>query len=210
MRLVRLAGSSGGEEVDMRTQVRGWRWRRNPLRRRSDVVEAWTLLLVAVLLFVVSPLVGVAAGLRAHDQAQGRADAQRAERHRVRAVVVGDTPSQLPSVQGDRDHPYRAEVRWTEPGKGARTAPARVPAGVRTGDVVSVWFDAKGRNVAAPPDAVEVWQHTVTVGLSAAGGAAGVVLLGLAVERRIALRHRLDEWEREWALTGPKWNQPRA
>ncbi|MFF7972409.1 hypothetical protein [Streptomyces sp. NPDC007905] len=194
----------------MRTRVRGWRWRRNPLRRRSDVVEAWTVLVVAVLLFVVAPLVGVAAGLRAHDQAQTLAVAQRAERHHVRAMVVANTPRRLPTVQGDREHPYRARVRWTEPGRATRTALARVPAGSRAGDVVTVWFDARGRSVAPPPDDVAVWQHTVTVGVCAAGGAAGVVLLGHAVERRIALRYRLAEWEREWARTGPKWTQPRT
>lgn len=31
----------------MRDRVRGWRRRDNPLRRRSDVVEAWTALFVA-------------------------------------------------------------------------------------------------------------------------------------------------------------------
>lgn len=40
----------------MRTRVHGWRWRRNPLRRHSDVVEAWTALIVAVLLLVGAPL----------------------------------------------------------------------------------------------------------------------------------------------------------
>ncbi|WP_225833548.1 hypothetical protein [Streptomyces sp. NK08204] len=194
----------------MGARVRAWRWRRNPLRRRSDVIEAWTALVAAVLLFVVCPLVGVAAGLHAHDRAQSLAQTQRAERHRVRAMVTGDAPVPLPSAQGDPDRPYRAEVRWTEPGKGQRTAPARVPAGARAGEVVSVWFDARGRSVSAPPDAVSVWQHTVAVGLCAAGGAAGVILLGHAVERRIALRRRLAEWERDWARTGPKWTQPRA
>ncbi|MGW7821170.1 Rv1733c family protein [Streptomyces puniciscabiei] len=194
----------------MRTGVRGWRWRRNPLRRRSDVVEAWTVLVVAVLLFVVTPLVGVAAGLHAHDTARSLAATQRAERHQVRARVTGDPPERLSSEQSDRAYAYRAQVRWTEPGKGIRTAWARVPAGTRTGDTVSVWFDARGRSVAPPPGAAAVWQHTVTVGLVAAGGSAALVLLGHAVERRIALRHRLAEWEREWARTGPRWTQPRA
>ncbi|MGW2645820.1 Rv1733c family protein [Streptomyces sp. NPDC001393] len=194
----------------MRTGLRGWRLRRNPLRRRSDVVEAWTVLIVAVLLFVVTPLVGVAAGLRAHDTAQSIAAAQRAERHQVRAQVIGAPPERLSTEQGDRAYAYRAQVRWTEPGKGTRTAWARVPSGTRTGDTVSVWFDARGRSVAPPPDDAAIWQHTVTVGLVAAGGAAAVVLLGHAVERRIALRHRLAEWEREWARTGPRWTQPRA
>ncbi|QTD96476.1 Rv1733c family protein [Streptomyces cyanogenus] len=192
----------------MRIRVRGWRWRRNPLRRRSDVVEAWTVLVVAVLLFVVAPLVGVAAGLHAHDRAAALAAAQRAERHQVRAVVIGEAPERLSAMQSDRRHPYRTQVRWTEPGKGVRTAWARVPAGTRTGEPVSVWFDSRGRSVAPPPDDVAVWQHAVTVGLGAAGGMATVLLLGHAVERRIALRHRLAEWEREWARTGPRWTQP--
>jgi hypothetical protein len=194
----------------MRTRVLGWRWRRNPLRRRSDVVEAWTTLLIAVLLVVVAPLVGATVGLHAHSEAQAVAVAQRSERHKVHAVVVGGTPEHLPAVQGDRDHGYQAKVTWTEPGKGKHTTTARVPAGTRVGDAVDVWFDSKGRSVAPPPDDVAVWQHTVTIGLCAGGGAAGVVLLGYAVERRIALRHRLTEWEREWANTGPRWNQPRA
>ncbi|MGW4568697.1 Rv1733c family protein [Streptomyces sp. NPDC004561] len=194
----------------MRTRVHGWRWRRNPLRRRSDVAEAWTVLVVAVLLFVVAPLVGVAAGLHAHGRAEAVAAAERAARHQVRATVFGDPPRRVPTVQGDRAHPYRAEVRWTEPGMGTRTAWARVPAGTRPGDTVSVWFDSRGRNVTPPPDAVAIWQHAVTVGICAAAGAGGVVLLGHALERRIALRHRLAEWEREWARTGPRWTQPRA
>ncbi|MEV6836891.1 hypothetical protein AB0N17_20675 [Streptomyces sp. NPDC051133] len=210
LRLVRLSGSGGGEEVDMRTRVRGWRWRRNPLRRRSDVVEAWTVLVVAVLLCVVVPLAGVAAGLHAHDQARALAATERATRHQVRALVVGDPPERLTAMKGDREHPYRAQVRWTEPGKGQRTAWARVPSGTHTGDTVPVWFDSRGRNVLPPPDGAAVWQHAITVGLSAVGGAAAVVLLGHAIERRIALRHRLAEWEREWARTGPRWTQPRA
>lgn len=194
----------------MRTQVRGWRWRRNPLRRRSDVVEAWAVLVVAVLLLVVAPLTGVAAGLRAHDQAQDIARAQSADRHHVRAVVLGSVDARLPTVRGDHDHPYRAEVRWTEPGGTTRTASARVPAGTRADDVVTVWFDGRGRSVAPPSNDVAVWQRSVTIGLCAAGGTAWMVLLGRRVERRIALRHRLGEWEREWARTGPRWTQSQA
>ncbi|MFI5685239.1 hypothetical protein [Streptomyces sp. NPDC051636] len=202
------SGSGDGEEVEMRTRVRGWRWRRNPLRRRSDVVEAWAALAVAVLLFLGAPVAGALAGLWAHDEARAVAVAQRAERRSVRAEVIGDAPERLPSV-GDR-HAYRTTVRWTEPGKGTRTASARVPAGARHGDVVDVWFDSRGRNVAPPPDDVAVWQHTVSIGVCVAGGTAAVVLLGHGIVRRVSLRHRLEEWEREWARTGPDWTQRRA
>lgn len=195
----------------MRTRVRCWRWRPNPLRRRSDVVEAWIALAVAVLLCVGAPLVGAVTGLWAHGQARSVAAAERSERHVVRALVVGGAPEQLPSVQGgDRAHAYQTSVRWAVPGEGTKTALARVPAGTRTGDVVDVWFDRQGHGVAPPPDDIAVWQHTVTMGLCGASCAAGVVLLGRGVVRRVALRHRLAEWEQEWARTGPDWTRGRA
>ncbi|GHA03571.1 Rv1733c family protein [Streptomyces echinoruber] len=194
----------------MRIRVRGWHWRRNPLRRRCDVVEAWTLLVAAVLLAVGAPLAGVAAGRWAHDEARTLQAVQRAERHRVRAEVVARVPGTPAAVPGGRQHAYRATVRWSEPGTGRRTAAAQVPADTRPGDVVPVWFDSRGRSVAPPPDDTAVWQHTLTLGACAAGGTAAAVLLGRWALRRALLRHRLAEWEREWAVTGPEWTRRHA
>ncbi|MFI6035819.1 hypothetical protein ACIBBD_16925 [Streptomyces sp. NPDC051315] len=194
----------------MRNRVRGRGQRRNPLRRRSDVVEAWTALVVAVLLLVGAPLAGAVAGRWAHDDARATAAEQRAERQRVRAEVVGRPADALATVQGGRDDSYRVAVRWTEPGQGTRTATARVPAGTRQGEVVDVWFDARGRGVGPPADGTAVWQHTLTLGVATAGGTAALVLLGHTVVRRVALRRRLDEWGREWARTGPEWSRRSA
>ncbi|MEV6486541.1 hypothetical protein [Streptomyces sp. NPDC051576] len=191
----------------MRTQVRGGGRRNNPLRRRSDVVEAWTALVVTVLLFVVAPVAGAAAGLWAHDQARTIAATQRADRHRVPAQVIGNPPSQLTSVEGTRAQTFPVEVRWTDPGKGPRTATAEVPLGTVRGAMVDVWIDAKGHGVAPPAGEVAVWQHTLTIGVWTAGGVVAVALLASAVTRRVALRHRLAEWERDWALTEPEWTQ---
>ncbi|WP_183154586.1 hypothetical protein [Streptomyces shenzhenensis] len=194
----------------MRTLVCGRHRRGNPLLRRSDVVEAWTALGVAVLLFVGVPLVGVWAGRGAHDRAAATAAAQRADRHIVRAKVIGGTALPLPATEDGGESARRALVRWAESGARERTAVAHVPAGTRTGEMVDVWFDSRGRGVGAPPDAIAVWQHTVVVGACTAGGAAAVVLLAHGVARRIALRHRLLEWEREWARTGPDWTPGRT
>ncbi|MER5427640.1 DUF3592 domain-containing protein [Streptomyces sp. NPDC002588] len=195
----------------MGDRVRGWRWRKNPLRRRSDVVEAWTALAVAILLLVAVPLTGVVAGRWAHDEAQRIAQQQSAERHRVRAQVVGGVPDSLPSADGVRARTYRVTVRWTPPGAGEkpRTATARVPEGTHRGDVVDVWFDTRGRSVPPPAATTVVWQHTLTMGVCAAGGAGAVVLLGYGVVRRVAMRHRLGEWDREWARTEPEWTRRR-
>ncbi|MFD9394034.1 hypothetical protein ACFWBB_25835 [Streptomyces sp. NPDC060000] len=194
----------------MRGGARGGRHRRNnPLRRRSDVVEAWTALAVAALLLVAVPLAGVFAGRWAHADARTVASQLRAERHRVRAEVVGHPPATMPSVEGGRQQTVRVAVRWTPSGEHARTAVARVPEGTRAGDMVDVWFDAHGRSVTPPPNDTMVWQHTLTLGTCAAGGTAAVVLLGHSVVRRTAMRHRLDEWEREWARTEPRWTRRR-
>ncbi|GAA3772409.1 hypothetical protein GCM10022403_004550 [Streptomyces coacervatus] len=194
----------------MRTRVRGWRWRRSPLRRRSDVVEAWTALVVAVLLLVGAPLAGALAGWWAHDQERAVAAAERAERHRVRAEVVGKTPGMPPSVQGGREHSYRVDVRWTDPATGPHTIKARVGANTRHGDIVDVWFDGKGRTVPPPLSETQIWQRTLTIGTCATGGAVAVVLLANAVVRRVSTGHRLVEWEREWARTEPEWTRRRA
>lgn len=167
------------------------------------------MLVVALLLLVAAPLAGAAAGWWAHDEARAVVAAQRAERHRVRAEVAGKTPETLPSV-GGREQSYRVKVRWTEAGPGVRTATALVPAGSRHGDVVDVWFDSRGRSVSPPPGESAVWQHTLTMGACATGGAVAVVLLGQSLVRRTAIRRRLAEWERDWALTEPQWTRRRA
>lgn len=194
----------------MRTRVRGWRWRRNPLRRRSDVVEAWTALIVAVLLCVGAPLVGTAAGWRAYDSGHGTQVVQRAERHQVSAVLVEDAPAAVPSAQGAKQPLYEVKVRWTEPGKGTQTTLAEVPAGSRRGEHAAVWLDARGHGVAPPTTDAAVWQHALTAGVWAAGGVVGVVLLARTVIGRVAERHRMAEWEAEWARTGPEWRRRTA
>ncbi|MEV6612391.1 hypothetical protein AB0N31_00530 [Streptomyces sp. NPDC051051] len=191
----------------MRSMLLDRRRRHNPLRRRSDVVEAWTVLVVAVLVLIGAPLAGALAGRWAHEDARAVAAEQRAERHRVRAEVVGRPPDTPPTAEGVGEHRSRIAVRWTEPGTGPRTTTALVPAGTHRGDRVDVWFDARGRSVPPPPDGTAVWQHTLTLGVATAGGSAAAVLLGHAVVRRVALRHRLAEWDREWARTGPEWSR---
>ncbi|MFI8949637.1 hypothetical protein ACIGO6_24305 [Streptomyces sp. NPDC053750] len=194
----------------MRTRVRGWRRRRNPLRRRSDVVEAWTTVVVALLLFVGAPLLGAATAWWGHDRAQAVVAEQRAERHRVRAVVAGATSERLPSVEGIPQHSYRATVHWSTPDGSERTTTARVPAGTRHGDTVHVWLDSRGRSVPPPADDSTVWQHSITIGAFTALGAALPILLAHCAVRRVALRRRMAEWDRDWALTEPQWTHRRA
>lgn len=189
----------------MRGQMFGWRWRPNPLRRRSDVVEAWTVLLVAFLLVLGAPAAGVAVGRWAHGDAQAHAAAERAALDLVSAVVVENAPNAAPTAHGDKQPLYWVQARWTEPDGGSRTGEARVSAGTERGDRADVWLDPGGRSVQAPPTDAAVWQHALAMGTCATGGVVVIVLLGHFAVRRVAIRHRLAEWEREWARTGPDW-----
>jgi hypothetical protein len=192
--------------------VNGRRQRHNPLRRRCDVVEAWTAFAVAVVLCVGAPLAGLAAGLQAYDVARATAAEQRAERHRVRAEVVEGTSASVPAsgAEGDRRPVQRVSVRWTEPGERPHAATTRVPAATRTGDHTYIWVDGRDRIVPAPTSRTVIWQHALAVGACAAGVAAAGVLALHALVRRSALRRRLAEWDRAWARTGPDWARHRA
>ncbi|MGW3848630.1 Rv1733c family protein [Streptomyces fagopyri] len=190
----------------MRERVRGWRWRSSPLRRRSDVVEAWALLAVVVLLAVGAPLAGTAVGWRVHDDARGRAAAQRAERHRVAAVLVEDAPVAVTSPSG-RQPAYQVRVRWRAPAGESRTGLAEVRAGSRRGEHTRVWLDSGGRRVGPPQSASAVWQHTLMAGVFTAGAAVAVVVGVHVAGRRVAARRRLAEWERDWVRIGPEWRR---
>ncbi|NUP16414.1 MAG: hypothetical protein HOZ81_09980 [Streptomyces sp.] len=194
----------------MRSRVRGRRWRCSPLRRRSDVVEAWTVVAVIALLLVGAPLAGVIAAWWAHGDALTTAREQRADLRQVRAEVIERTPGTVPLPQGGRQLSAKATVRWTESEAGPRTATARVPAGTRTGHTVDVWLDAEGRSVPPPPDDAAVWYRSVTVGICATGGAVALTLLGHTAVRHTAMRRRLAEWEQDWARTEPGWTGRRA
>jgi hypothetical protein len=196
----------------MRTRVRGLHRQPNPLRRRSDVVEVWTALAVAVLLVLGAPVAGVLTAWWAHGQARAVAAEQRADRRQVRAQVVGRASSSDPLSwqQTGVQHSYRAVVRWAGPGGAPHTATVSVPLSAREGERTDVWVDSRGRSVPPPVDDAAVWQHAVSFGACSAGGTAAVVLGAYWAVRRAALRHRLAEWEEAWARTEPQWTRRRA
>ncbi|MGW1892757.1 Rv1733c family protein [Streptomyces sp. NPDC002004] len=187
--------------------IRWWRWRRNPLRRRCDVIEAWTALLLGLVLFIGVPVAAYVAGRVAYADGRATSAAQAAERHRIPARLTQDAPPLTPSEDGgqSRDR-YHVAVSWTDPGGAAHTGTALVPAGAKTGDTADVWLDARGRPTSAPLTSDEIANRVI----AAAGGTAMAVALATGathlVVRRVAQRHRMAEWEQDWERTGPGWD----
>ncbi|MFD9462649.1 hypothetical protein [Streptomyces sp. NPDC060027] len=177
----------------MGTRIRFWRWRRNPLRRRSDVTEAWVVLGTFLLLATGAPAVGAAVGLSVHDAALRHGQ----DWQRATAVLVVDAPR---SVYAD----VRAAVRWTAPDGSPRTGTALVRAGTEAGATATVWQDWRGAMHEAPATAAEAVAQGVLFGTIAAGGTAAVVLGARWVVRVRLDRSRDRQWEREWAVMSPR------
>lgn len=169
-----------------------WRWRRSPLKRRSDVVEAW-LVLCGWMLAIVGGLFG---GRAAADTVERSAEEQRARSHEVSAVLVQDAKDSPANVT--TDHRVWAPVRWTAPDGTKHTEQARVAPKTRAGTKVTVWTDQRGALTSEPLSESEVLLHSITGGFLAGVGAGGVVLGSVWAVRLGLERRRLAQWAAEW------------
>ncbi|MBR8639944.1 hypothetical protein KEF29_13160 [Streptomyces tuirus] len=173
--------------------VRWWRWRRNPLKRRVDVVEAWVVLAG----WVLALLGGAFAGLAASGAVERAVERQRAESRQVPAVVVEDAPAPYPA-RAASDHRVWGEVRWTAPDGSTHREEARVPPRAPAGTTIPVWVNSSGDITSPPVTAGEAWLH-MALGGGLAGAFAGGIVLGAVGLTRLSLdRRRMTQWDAEW------------
>ncbi|MGW0392723.1 Rv1733c family protein [Streptomyces sp. NPDC003042] len=194
-----------------------WRWRRNPLRRPTDLFEAWVAFAALACVLVVAPAVGWVAGLRVDDTLQRAALEQRHERYLVPAVVVRPAAGQVAGAATDasaqRQTPERTHIvaAWTAPDGSSHQG--TVPAAEeppRPGDRFRIWTDTRGRLVGQPLDPSAASFHAGVAGLAAALTAAALAetMRRLVVRRLMHRRYlRLD---RAWAAAGPDWGRAGA
>ncbi|MEU9383025.1 hypothetical protein AB0D38_19465 [Streptomyces sp. NPDC048279] len=176
-----------------------WRWRKNPLRRRHDIVEAWIVLATWTAVAVGGTVTGLVTAHTA-DEMFAR---QRTERRSVRAVLLNDVPRGTGTLGGTDRRP--ASVRWTTPGGSTRTGRTLVSTGLKAGTRVTVWQNAQGGLTLAPTGSTEAAIESGFLGGAAALAlAAPVFVAGAAARWRLDCR-RFDEWGREWDLVGPRW-----
>ncbi|WP_416978188.1 hypothetical protein [Streptomyces sp. T028] len=181
------------------TRVRWWRWRRNPLKRPTDVVEAWLVLVLWLCAVAAAALAGVWAGAASAEHLER----QRTERQRVSAVLLENAEPRSSSRVSTA--PVWVGVRWTGPDGASRTDRTRVEPGLRAGTRIMVWTDTQGRLTARPPStSAGVLQATAT-GVLAASMATSAVLGAAAVGRGVLDRRRMRQWEEEWRQADLRW-----
>ncbi|MFE0649424.1 hypothetical protein ACFVZH_12640 [Streptomyces sp. NPDC059534] len=197
----------------MRAATGLWRWRHNPLRRTTDLAEAWIAFAAAALLCVVVPLTGWAAGSSAHGSLQRAVRTQQEQRVPTTARVVrqADGPGSGPrtaDTAGEERLRRSVVARWTAPDGSVRTGTVTTSRRQSApGDTFPLWTDRSGHPVTPPMRAGTARAHALIAGLMAA------MLTGLLVEivRRLAVRRlvltRYARLDRAWAATGPDWGR---
>ncbi|MFG2123426.1 hypothetical protein [Streptomyces sp. NPDC048710] len=183
------------------TRVRWWRWRRNPLRRHSDVVEAWIVLVTWILVLVGGAVAGAAAAV----SVDSAFSARRAQVHAVSAVLTDDAARTPPNGSGYDDGRVWASVRWTAPDGSVHTDRAKVYPGAPAGSRLTVWADSTNRMVSPPLSTAEAALQSTLTGVLAASSAGVAVWTGGWLVRTWRMRRRLSEWDEEWKRIGPEW-----
>jgi hypothetical protein len=179
---------------------------RNPLRRRTDRIEAVIRLATLILLLVAVPIAAVLVGTLVDHLALRHTHAQQAADHEVTAVLL-----QQASPTGVPD-PYTSIqmtlvlARWQPPGVPPRSGDILAMAGARAGSTVKVWLDASG-SVTAPPPGPRTIDGDVCIAVVTTCLVTILLVLGSSTLARRALdRRRLYAWDTEWRVTGPLWS----
>ncbi|MET8944468.1 hypothetical protein ABZX30_12995 [Streptomyces sp. NPDC004542] len=175
-----------------------WRWRRNPLRRRADKLEAWLVLGV----WLLTVLTGVLSGLAAAGSVEHGLARERLEWRPAVALVAEKAPGTAHS--GER---VWTKVRWTAADGSPHTGQARVEPGSPAGSPVTVWTDPQGHLVTRPASVSQAHLRAGLIGTLVGVSAAAVPFVsGLALRGRLE-RRRMDDWDAEWARLGPQWGR---
>ncbi|MFJ3945787.1 MULTISPECIES: Rv1733c family protein [Streptomyces] len=189
-----------------------WRWRGNPLRRTTDLVEAWAALAALVLILVAAPLIGAAVGATAQDALQRTVREQRHARHEVVATVVRRLDHHRldpdPETATARDARSHVLANWRGPDGTARHG--AVLTGLeqpRPGKHFTVWTDAHGRPVPRPLDSVTATTHAVLAGFGSTAAVAGLVEGGRRLLVWRLVRRRYARLDRAWEKAGPDWGR---
>ncbi|MFD1661685.1 hypothetical protein ACFSL4_26670 [Streptomyces caeni] len=189
-----------------------WRWRHNPLRRTTDLVESWVALVALLLILVAAPVAGCVVGSAADDSLQRSVRDQWRTRHLVAATVVkkleGGPLDPDPESSSARDAHSRVLADWTAPDGTARHGP--VLADLRSphpGDHFRLWTDDHGRIAARPLDGATATTLAVLAGFGVAAMTAGLVEGGRRLIVWRMVRRRYARWDQAWDRSGPDWGR---
>ncbi|TJZ44212.1 hypothetical protein FCH28_31190 [Streptomyces piniterrae] len=191
-----------------------WRWRRNPLRRGTDRVEAWVALAAAVLIVLGAPFVGWFTGQAAHGALLDTVRLQSAQRHLVWVTVdrlLSRAPLDPdPETSSQRDAHRRVIARWTAWDGSEHTGQIAAPRPVEPGERFRIWTDDRGRVQPRPMDASTAGTHAVLAGLGTAASTGALIEGGRRLIVWRLMVRRFHAWDAAWERAGQDWGRAGA
>ncbi|POX50444.1 hypothetical protein C3489_22565 [Streptomyces sp. Ru71] len=193
--------------------IRGlWRWRHNPLRRGTDLAEAWVALTALLLILCVTPVAGTLVARAADGALQKSVREQRHTRFEVAATVVREverSPLEAsPDLASGRDTRSRVLADWTGPDGSEHHTPVMTTLkSPHHGDHFTIWTDPHGDLAARPLDSATATTHAVLAGIGTALAVGGLIE---AVRRLIVwrmVRRRYARLDQAWLRAGPDWGR---
>ena len=177
----------------------------NPLRRRTDKIEARLVALLLAVFIIGAPLLTVA--IVGWVGRAGTAE-QRVERswRPVSAVLLQAAPAPPSTSEGISYSWVRA--RWITPHGSRRTGQIPVSTAMAAGRAVRLWVDAAGSPTTDPPLTHRAIRGRESIAAVIAPFGLGIVLACLAWAGRWELdRRRFADWEAAWSVVGPQWTK---
>ncbi|MFI6564277.1 hypothetical protein [Streptomyces sp. NPDC050534] len=183
-----------------------WRLRRNPLRRRSDLTQAW----IGVGLLLAAPAATTPVMFHVGDTAHGHysriAQQQAATRHHTTATLMENARRHPePGSAEARETRYPTKVRFPDPHGRAHTATTDVAPAMPKGSTIRVWADTEGRITEPPLSPDQVRNRATGSALVAALAVHAVAAAAYGTAHHIIQRRNLAAWNTEWARTAPRW-----
>ncbi|MFE2377739.1 hypothetical protein [Streptomyces sp. NPDC059398] len=197
----------------MRAAAGVWRWRRNPLRRGTDLAEAWVALVALFLIAVAAPLAGWVCGSLTDSALQDTARVQRRHRHPTTATVVRALPERSvvaanPDGISDAVPRGRAAAVWSGvDGSRQSGVLSTFKGGNLPGDRLLVWTDDRGHLVSRPMKPRTVRARAVLAGFGSAAATAGLIVVGRRLVVWRLVRRRYVRLDRAWSEAGPEWGR---
>jgi hypothetical protein len=132
--------------------------------------------------------------------------AQAAQRHSFPVRAVLEERAAYPVASEYVIAPVQVRARWTGPDGTPHHGEIDPDAAGPAGTVVTVWTDAAGNPVAAPPGADSADADGLAGGTLTLVGLAGLLVGAWLPLRRALDRRRLASWDVQWRAVEPRWS----
>ena len=164
-------------------------FRRNPLLRASDRVQALVVGL-AVMVSLLAVPVAAAVGTAVHDSRRDIYAAQHHTRHLVTATITDDTAAHSIS----RPNTATMAARWSAAGA-EHTGAITAQSATKPGDHVAIWVDNNGAATDEPTPTTRAGLDAVTAALFTLAGVIVAAAILLAATQAVCDRIRAIRWQ---------------